>query len=246
MSTIFLQHHEDSPPGSAVEVLRSHGHAIRVIRTFAGDPVPTTLDGITGIVSCGGAQSVLDSDAAMEAEYALLREAHERQVPVLGLCLGAQMLAHALGGEVGRLPDGPEVGFHEVGLTPAGREDPMFKGIPWWTQQFQWHEDGIVSAPPDARILAAGRRVPVQVFAVGTSSYGIQYHPEYTRDLVDEHCRRSDAMAAAGGGPEALARQAGEEFPDFERHALRFFESVALFLMPLDRMSAGIAKDVRH
>ena len=91
-----------------------------------------------------------------------------------------------------------------------------------------------------------GKRTPVQAFAVGTSSYGIQYHPEYTRELVDVHCRRSDSLAAAGGGAEALAHQAGELFPDFERHALRFFESVALFLMPVDRMSAGVAKDVRH
>ena len=121
-------------------------------------------------------------------------------MPILGLCLGAQMLAHALGGEVGKLPDGPEVGFHEMALTPAGREDPMFKGIPWWSRQFQWHEDAVLSAPPDARVLATSKRTPIQAFAVGTSSYGLQYHPEYTRELVVEHWNRPDPFTESGGG----------------------------------------------
>lgn len=246
MSTIFIQHHPASPPGSTIDVLGTHGHSIRVIRTFEGDPVPTTLDDISGIITCGGPQTVRESDEMMEQEYALLREAHARRVPILGLCLGAQMLAHALGGEVGKLPDGPEVGFHEMALTPAGREDPMFKGIPWWSHQFQWHEDCVLSAPPDARVLATSKRTAIQAFAVGTSSYGLQYHPEYTRELVVEHWNRPDPLTESGGGIEELSRQTDEYYDDFERHALRFFESIALFLMPLDRLNAGIAREVEH
>ena len=246
MPTIFIQHHEVSPPGSTLEVLRTYGHSIRVIRTDQGESIPDNLDDIDAIISCGGPQSVLESDAAMETEYAFLRAAHDAQIPILGLCLGAQILAHALGGEVGRMSGGAEVGFHDVALTPEGREDPLFKAIPWWTRQFQWHQDEITTAPPEARILASSKRCKVQVFAVGTSSYGVQYHPEYTRELVVEHWNRPDPFTESGGGTQELSRQTDEYYDEFERHGLRFFESVALFLMPLDRISAGIPRDLEH
>ena len=243
MPTVFIQHHPASPPGSTLDVLRSHGHSIRIIKTHEGDEIPDSLDGIDAIISCGGPRSVCSPDAAMEREYELLRLAHRAEVPILGLCLGAQMLAHALGGEVGKLESGPEVGFHEVALTPAGREDPLFKGIPWWTRQFEWHEDGVLTAPPDARVLASSKSAPIQAFSVGISTYGIQYHPEYTRDLVVEHWNRPDPLTEAGGGIEELARQTDLHFDEFHRHGMRFFESVALFLMPVDRLSEGSMRE---
>lgn len=246
MPTIFIQHHAFSPPGTTLEVLRTYGHSIRVIRTDEGESIPDNLDDIDAIVSCGGPQSVLHSDEKMEAEYAFLRSAHDAQIPILGLCLGAQMLAHALGGKVDKVDDGTEIGFQEVALTPAGREDPLFKGIPWWNRQFQWHEDQVVTAPSDARVLASSKRCKVQVFAVGTSSYGVQYHPEYNRQLVVEHWNRPDPLTESGGGIPELSRQTDEYYDEFERYGLRFFESVALFLMPLDRISSGIPRDIEH
>ncbi len=247
MSTVFIQHHPASPPGTTLDVLRSYGHSIRIIKTHDGDGIPDSLDGIEAIISCGGPQSVCASDAMMESEYELLRQAHQAEVPILGLCLGAQMVAHALGGEVGKLEGGPEVGFHEVALTPAGREDPLFKGIPWWTRQFEWHEDGVLTAPPGARVLASSKRGPIQAFSVGISTYGIQYHPEYTLDLVTEHWNRPDPLTEAGGGIEELARQTERHFDDFHRHGMRFFESVALFLMPVDRLNEGRMREpVEH
>ena len=87
---------------------------------------------------------------------------------------------------------------------------------------------------------------PVQAFAVGISSYGIQYHPEYTRQLVVDHWNRPDPFTESGGGVEELSRQTDAYFEEFNRHGQRFFESVALFLMPLDRFNTGIARDVEH
>ncbi len=246
MPTLIIQHCGDSPPGNVLTILRSYGHSIQTIRTDLGDPIPENLDNLDAIISCGGPQTVRKPDDVLNQEFTLLANAHAAGIPILGLCLGAQILAHALGGEVALLEGGPEVGFHEVALTPDGREDPLFKGIPWWTKQFQWHEDEISKAPPDARILSSSKRTKVQAFAVGTNSYGVQYHPEYTRQLVVDHWERPDGFTEAGGGKEELAKQTDREFDEFQRHALRFFESVALFLMPVDKISAGIPRDLEH
>lgn len=246
MSTLIIDHHPVSPPGRCLEILRTYGHKVRLVRTHAGDTVPTDLDGIDAIVSCGGEQSACEPDAAMEAECALLAAAHAASVPVLGLCLGAQLLARALGGEVAKLADGPEVGFLEVALTPAGREDPLWKGIPWWSHQYLSHEDEVRTAPPGARILASSRRTPIQAFAVGSFTYGVQYHPEFTRDIVTGHWTKPGRFTDAGGGTEELMRQVDVHQEAFDRHAERFFESVALFLMPLDRLHAGVTREVEH
>lgn len=248
MSTIFIQHAAMSPPGLALEVLRSYGHSILILRTDLGESIPANLDEVDAVVTCGGALSARNSEpnTLLEVECSFLAEAHATGIPILGLCLGAQLLARALGGTVDLLDGGPEVGFHQVAQTPEGREDPLYKGIPWWTQQFQWHEDAITELPPDARLLASSKRTKVQAFAVGTSSYGVQYHPEYTRQLVVEHWEGDDPFTQAGGGRDELARQTEREYVEFARHSNRFFESVALFLMPVDRQSAGIAHDIDH
>lgn len=248
MPTVFIQHSEESPPGRALEILRSYGHSIRVIRTDLGEPIPANLDEVDAIITCGGALSARNSETneLLETEAKFLASAHAAGIPILGLCLGAQLLARALGGTVSLLEGGPEVGFHEVALTPAGREDPMFKGIPWWTPQFQWHEDEISELPPGATLLASSKRTKVQAFLVGTSTYGIQYHPEYDRELVVIHWERDDPFTDAGGGHDALSQQTDVCYEEFARHADRFFESVALFLMPVDRLNTGIAHDVTH
>jgi GMP synthase-like glutamine amidotransferase len=248
MPTIIIQHSAVSPPGRVLDVLRSYGHSIQVLRTDAEGSIPANLDNVDAIVTCGGVLSARNTEPneILEAECVFLASAHAAGIPIMGLCLGAQLLARALGGTVELLKGGPEVGFHEVAQTPDGREDPLFKGIPWWTPQFQWHEDEVTELPPDARLLASSKRTKVQAFAVGTSSYGVQYHPEYTKELVLGHWEQHDPFTEAGGGRDELARQTEREYEEFARHADRFFESVALFLMPVDRMSKGIAHDIEH
>ena len=248
MPTLIIQNGALSPPGVALEVLRLHGHAIKIIEVFKGQPLPTDLDDVDSIICCGGEQSARNDidDPVIQAECELLAEAHAQGVPILGLCLGGQILARALGGTVSRMQNGPEVGFFELALTPAGREDALYKGIPWWTHQYGWHEDEITELPPDAKLLATGKEVTNQAFVIGTTSYGLQYHPEYAEAPLREHSERTDSFAQAGGGTESLLRDLEQHGPAFMRHGERFFESVALFLMPVDRLNAGIPKDVVH
>lgn len=231
MPTLLIQHCEQSPPGKLLDVLQTFGHSIHRVRTDHGDALPSSLENYNGIVSIGGPQSARDPDEAMLAECALLKRAHEKGVPILGICLGFQLLAVALGGEVKRLNGGPEVGFINVELTRAGWEDPLFKGLPWCTRQFHWHEDEVSIPPPGAEILAKSERSSVQAFVLGTRTYGVQYHPEYKREDIVEHWKRTDRFAESGGGQAMLERQTDLYLDEFERHATRFFECAALFLL---------------
>lgn len=248
MATLIIQNGETSPPGLVLETMRRFGHSIQLVRSWEGESLPVDLTDVDAIICCGGEQSARNdvSDPIIESQCALLALAHEAGVPILGLCLGAQILARSLGGTVASLEGGPECGFTEISLNSVGREDPLFKGIPWKTHQFSWHEDAISKLPPGGLALASSRRTEVQAFLVGTSSYGFQYHPEYGAGPLEEHCRRTDSYAASAGGSEALMADMKVYGANTLRHADRFFESVALFLMPSDRINRGVRHEIEH
>ena len=141
--------------------------------------MPETLDAFEGVVSCGGPQSPAD-DALdfIEDEMSILADAMERQIPVIGLCLGCQLLARALGGTVEKIDGGPEIGWHEVTMTPAGREEIMLRGIGWKTLQPQWHHWQVGTLPAGSTLLASSQRCTVQAWKVGMRGYAFQFHPE--------------------------------------------------------------------
>jgi GMP synthase (glutamine-hydrolysing) len=116
----------------------------------------------------------------------LLAASHS--VPVLGVCFGHQLLAHALGGAVERHPRGPEVGTVGVELTGAGRRDPLFAGLDSPLAVQASHEDHVAVAPPGAVILALNEHDPVQAFAHGPRLRGVQFHPEFDLERARALC----------------------------------------------------------
>jgi GMP synthase (glutamine-hydrolysing) len=170
-----------------------------------------------GIVVTGSHASVTERAPWMLALGEALLEA-ARRVPVLGVCFGHQLLAHALGGDVERNPRGPEVGTREVELTEAGRADPLLAGLPARLAVQQMHEDHVPAPPRGALLLATGRDAPVQAFAAGPRIRAVQFHPEFTparvRALCDEERAwldraspdlHRDALATLRDTPEAGA-----------------------------------------
>jgi GMP synthase (glutamine-hydrolysing) len=244
MPTLVIEHDVHDTPGVLGRVLTQHGLRLRTIRVHAGDAVPRALDDIDGIVSLGGPQSAADDSIPwLASEMRLMRAASVECVPVLGVCLGAQILARALGGTVGRMA-APSAGLGRVDLTPAGREDPLFRGLAWYGTWPGSHQDEVTQLPPDARVLARSEACPVEAFACGVFSYGVQFHPEWSASAFVSRCESGGLLG--DGDRAALAATIRDQAESIERQAERFAENVASFLLPIERVNAGVAKDIHH
>jgi GMP synthase (glutamine-hydrolysing) len=223
--------------------LLDHGHRLDVRRLHRGDALPSDLQGVDALLCLGGPQSANDDEIAwMPDVLALMKAAHVAGIPILGVCLGCQLLARALGGTVGAMPNGPRNGWGHVELTPDGREDPLHKGLPWSMMSFHWNNDCVVELPPDAHRLAVGADGDVQAWMLGVSTYGVQHHPEIDREQIGQWAADDAALLTERGVDVAeLQSMSDREFDAFERLSNRFFESVAMLLMPLDRRRTAIA-----
>jgi GMP synthase-like glutamine amidotransferase len=241
MAILVIQHSKVSDPGHLGTALRQHGQKVRTVRIDLGQPLPADLDDVHGVVSLGGPQSANDSDAWVAQELALLRDAHAAGIPILGICLGAQLLAKALGGTVSKL-DKPEFGWVPVRTASIGVEDVLHAGIGWNQTVFQEHGEHVSALPEGATLVMQGQHCKVQAFRVGALSYGIQYHPEWTRETINgEIDSATDAELAAAGTTKAALRQAtAEQYPAAERNATRVFDAVNLVLFPASRQQTGL------
>ncbi|GCE16383.1 type 1 glutamine amidotransferase [Dictyobacter kobayashii] len=164
---LLLQHVQINPPGLVGEVLRQHQVPYDIVQV-ASEHLPD-LTPYNAIVSFGGTQHVYEENESryryLREEELLLRHAVEQQIPILGICLGSQILAHAFGGNVHPQPP-IEIGFLRVHLSEKGQHDPLFQGFQDYEQAFQWHED-IFDPPPGATVLASHSSGKHHVFKIG-------------------------------------------------------------------------------
>lgn len=246
MSIIVFEHGDNDRIKRFGAVLNVHGHRLEVIRPDAGDPIPPDLDDVDGVVACGGPASANDDADWIRAEAAFLRQAHEAALPVVGICLGSQILAKSLGGEVAPM-ERVELGWHEITLTATGREDPVFTGIGWTHNQFHWHRDMVTRLPDGARLLASSAACKVQAWSLGLRTYAFQFHPEIDLGSIEGWMRsHPEDLKAADIDAATLRSQSEAAFPAFERVTDRLFESLALFVMPVDRRYRGLVRDLHH
>lgn len=241
MAILVLQHSDTCHLGLLGDSLRTFGQRTRTVRLDQNQPLPADLDDVHGVVSLGGPQSVNDPAAWVAQEKALLSEAHAAGVPVLGLCLGAQMLATALGGEVTRLAK-PNLGWHQARAAAVDKEDALYAGVPWRHTVFCWNNEHVSKLPEGAQVVMKGENCPVLAYRVGPTSYGIQYHPEWSRQtILDEIAGASAAeLAAVGTTAEALRQATAEHTTNAERLAMRTFELCNLLLFPASRQQPGL------
>jgi GMP synthase-like glutamine amidotransferase len=181
---IVLQHVAFEGPGAIGAAVRDIGAELTVVRIDHGEPVPEPdcVAAIGGLVAMGGPMSVHDPLDWLCEERLLLRAAVEAGLPVFGVCLGAQQLAAALGGEVTAGPV-PECGIGEVHLTAAANDDPVFGPAPTPLPCVHWHGDTF-TLPEGAVRLAQNEAYENQAFRVGRHGYGLQFHVEVTAALV--------------------------------------------------------------
>ena len=193
------------------------GLELVVVEPWAGQALPEDLADVDALVVMGGPQQAYDDDSApwLRATKDLLRLAVRTDVPTLGVCLGAQLLAEATGGRVALGEDGIEAGARLVAKRDAAWEDPLLADIPFTPTVMQWHEDVVVDLPPGAVLLASSSKYPHQAFRVGTRAWGLQFHIEAPPDMVRSWGREYGArVVESGRDPVALAEQAVGELDE--------------------------------
>jgi GMP synthase (glutamine-hydrolysing) len=184
---LVFQHVPYEPLGTLDPLLKEAGFRIRYIN-FGRDPeVRPALDKYAAVIILGGPMNCdqIDRHPNLLTEVAVIREAVARDMSVLGICLGAQLLAKALGGSVTR-NQSREIGWYDVDLTESGAGDPVLSTFASRQQVFQWHDDGI-RLPDDPGIvhLASSPLSEVQAFRYGEHAYGFQFHLEVDSQLID-------------------------------------------------------------
>jgi GMP synthase-like glutamine amidotransferase len=201
---LLVVQHEDRVPLCR---LTFPGLELDVVRPDRGEPLPERLSAHAGLVVLGGTMAAWEDDVApwLPATRSLMAACVDDGTPVLGICLGAQLLALATGGRVERGACGPELGVVTIQGTPDAATDRLTAGLGSAWPGPQGHHDAVTELPPGAVLLASTPAYPHQVFRVGERAWGVQYHPEVTRDVLADWLEPDRALLAGRGTtPEAL------------------------------------------
>lgn len=225
---LVLQHDASDPVGPLGSWLADAGLQLEVVRPFDGEALPGELAGWDGLLVLGGAMGAADDVRApwLPQTRALLRAAVADEVPTLGVCLGAQLLAVANGGRVGVNPDGPEIGAQLVAKRSQAATDPLFRELPITPDVIQWHFDAITALPPGAAQLASSPGCDLQAFRLGRLAWGIQFHIETTPEIVRAWAAE-DAQTLADYDLEAILRRSDAVHPELEEAWRPFAQAFA-------------------
>lgn len=237
MATVIVFQHGQMGPGRFGVTLRDLGFKLDIRRPHlaageGGAPVPPDLDNVSGVLVLGGSQNVTDIATCpwMQAEAEFLKKAHERGLPVIGLCLGAQLIAHALGGQVAYKEGNPELGFVPVSLTIPAQTETVLAGIPWNHSQPFSCEQEVKTLPPGATLLMTSRNTKHVAYRVGMRTYGFLFHPECDRPLLDTMWNMSSSwFPKVGTSAAAISQQTDAHYPNFARVADRLALNLATY-----------------
>jgi GMP synthase-like glutamine amidotransferase len=181
MKMLVLQHVPFEGVGYIGEYAKERGFELTVIDLWKPDTIPDTAEyGL--VIILGGPMGVYDDFPSKQDEIELIR-ANYTKVPMVGVCLGSQLLAHALGAHVGKNEKGKEVGYYDIKLTDEGKNSTVFGDFSSPFKAFQWHGDAF-ELPKDAKLLATSPICANQAFSVG-KAHGFLFHFEFTPEKVD-------------------------------------------------------------
>lgn len=207
---LIVLHQEHSTPGRVGRLLRLLGYPLDIRRPRFGDRLPATMAEHTGAVIFGGPMSANDADPWVRDEIDWTAVPLREGAPLLGLCLGAQMIARQLGQAVGPHADGHvEIGYYPITPTAAG--DALL-GVPFPRWVYHWHREGFC-LPPGTVALAEGVDFECQAFRCGANTFGLQFHPEVTYAMMSRWIVMGHAKASGKN-----ARPVHQHRPDWFLH----------------------------
>jgi len=180
-----MKHIEIEGPGLIEHCLKQEKIPYQILNLSTSAHFPK-LDDLTHIVLLGGPMNVYEEDRYpfLREEDLFIKESIQRGKSILGICLGAQLIAKALGAKVFKAPM-KEIGWYDVSLTKEGSKDPLFSTLPKIFPVFQWHEDTF-ELPRGSKLIATSPSVPHQAFRYGENVYGLQFHLEVTQEMIRE------------------------------------------------------------
>jgi GMP synthase (glutamine-hydrolysing) len=237
MAKIYvLQHHPVESLCNIADALEGAALAWQYVHVNEGQPVPASMKGAGGLVVLGGPMSVYQTERYpwLRDEIRLIEDAVKSNLPVLGICLGAQILAAALGAKVDRNPNGKEIGWHPIRLSDAAKDDRLMSDLPATMTPFHWHGD-IFDLPPGAVSLASSDKTPCQAFRHGDKTYGFQFHFEVTHQSIAAMANAfAKDLARQGIAVDRMIAQTAEFLPALEKTSDEVFSRWA---SPIQGMS---------
>ncbi|MFT4113110.1 type 1 glutamine amidotransferase [Silvibacterium sp.] len=218
----ILQHVEFEGPGLLLAEIERRGLIAEIVRLDRNEPLPAA-SALDGLIVMGGPMGVYEQERYphIASEIALLREVIAANKPVLGVCLGSQLLAAALGARVYPGAPGQEIGFDAVQLTAEGAQDAVFASAPSPLPVFHWHGDTF-DLPAGATLLASSDLYPHQAFRYGSNVYGLQFHVEpsattwtdWQPHLAADRFPRSEQQRLLEGTGRALIQRLFDVFAE--------------------------------
>jgi GMP synthase (glutamine-hydrolysing) len=185
MNSLIIKHVDIEGPGLIEYFLNQKRIPYQVLCLDSDARLPK-LEGFTHVVILGGPMNVYEEDhyPFLREEDLFIKEAIQRGKCVLGICLGAQLIAKALGAKIFKASL-KEIGWYDILLTMIGSKDPLFSNLPKTFPVFQWHEDTF-EIPKGGKLIATSTSVPHQAFRYGDNAYGLQFHLEVTETMIKE------------------------------------------------------------
>ncbi|HBU70509.1 MAG TPA: GMP synthase [Elusimicrobia bacterium] len=207
-------------PGMIESFFASRGYIIKTVELGEGEKLPENLLGINAVFIMGGPMNVYETEkyGFLSEEGYFITEAVRAGLPVMGICLGAQLMAKAFGAKVSKAAE-KEIGWHKISLSAAGETDPLFNGLGRELEVFQWHGDKF--EVPEGGVLLGSSPVCGQAFRLGKKAYALQFHIEVTSEIIN--CWLKDTAETTKEKAAAIEKDTGRLFEGYKDRADKIF-----------------------
>lgn len=225
MNIYYIQHVQAEDLGVIESWARQNGHTISGKNIARDDSLPD-VDSFDSLIILGGPQSACDvaKHNYLEKEIDFIQQAIAANKYILGICLGGQLIAHALGAPASRSPE-KEMGYFPVGLTEEGKQDPIFANFPTSFMSVHWHSD-MMGVPENAQVLAETPGCPIQAIRFSQRVYGLQFHLEFTKVKIKAILQKIKGKLPTGRYVQTAEEMLAAPFPEINQYCYQLLDQL--------------------